>query len=253
MKFFLGLLVGSTLVLAVAELTCSTQLIRGSKFSLAEKRIGAAEQNPPSVAGPEEKKGGEEKRGEEKGEEERGGEEKGQAEVDEAKAELHSSRAPSDPSFELAALDDTPNNTIDEDAKRPKTPVTESNKVSVIPTNERVANIDGAAKILGSTEALDDAVEQNLRQLPQPSSNSRQTINKENDAAIHNRSAQIWTAFYSERSAEGFAKQLSQTLGVAFQVRKMDAQEYWVTFAYDEVHELDEIRAQITKTLGQPE
>ena len=63
--------------------------------------------------------------------------------------------------------------------------------------------------------------------------------------------ARLWTAFYSERSASGFARQLERTLGQPFGVERSGAQQYWVTYAYTEDAELKKVESHLAQAFGE--
>ncbi len=65
--------------------------------------------------------------------------------------------------------------------------------------------------------------------------------------------ARLWTSFYSERSATGFARQLEKTLGGQFEVERQSAQEYWVTYAYANLADLTRVQSHLIAAFGEPE
>lgn len=62
----------------------------------------------------------------------------------------------------------------------------------------------------------------------------------------------VWTAFYSEASARGFARRLSDALDRPFEVRRTSAQQYLVTFRYTDEAEWVTVQNQMHAVLGEP-
>ena len=60
----------------------------------------------------------------------------------------------------------------------------------------------------------------------------------------------IWTPFYSEISASGFASRLSQALDQPFEVARSDAGRYSVTFAYDSPEDRDRVLDEVEALTG---
>ena len=62
--------------------------------------------------------------------------------------------------------------------------------------------------------------------------------------------ATIWTPFYSEISASGFASRLSLALNQPFEVARSDAGRYSVTFVHDSVEDRDRVLDEVEALTG---
>ena len=133
-------------------------------------------------------------------------------------------------------------------------PIAEEEAVTSLTSQPTLEVIEEANQVALAPE-LEDQVPPDSTPIPEPEIEAEQPqeFALEIEAAevlATNTAHTVWSNFYSERSARGFARQLSQNLDVPLSVEKRGSTNYAVTYTSSSPADWQSVQAQLKSVLG---